>query len=498
MRSVLRTIVVIVTCFAMALVASPLDAQERNGPDSSIDTKTKSDTIDGLVKALHDNYVFPDVGDKVTHMLKERQRRQEYDQITSGKDFSELLTKQMHEIAHDEHLRVIYRSQQVPVEPASGAGTPPEPPSPEMLLREKKSNYGFEGTKILRGNIGYLKVNEFSPDAVLGGATAAAAMTFLSHTYALIIDLRENHGGAPGMVDVLASYFLSGNFPVHLNDLSWRHGGRTELNQFWALPYVPGDRYLNKDVFILTSHQTFSAAEEFTYDLQALKRATIVGESTGGGANPGWTIGLGDHFRVFLPTGTAINPITKTNWEGRGVTPDISVPKETALNSAHATALQHLLEKKTDERDIPALRESLAAVQAETPANQASSLGAGNSETKMTSAPNTSSDSSSDLSGIWTGQITGPAGDAHDITLNLRVNGNKVTGTISGAPPTGEQTPIEQGAVDRNQITFKVTGEGPGGNNVSFNYKGDASGNQIMFHIGGMFSADFEVTRKQF
>jgi hypothetical protein len=407
----------------------------------------------------------------------------------------------MHEVAHDEHLRVIYRAEQIPMEPIPAVETSPASPSPEMLLRAKKNNYDFEQTRILRGNIGYLKLNGFSLDAVHGGATAAAAMTFLANTDALIIDLRENHGGAPGMVDVLASYFFNGNDPVHLNDLSWRHGGNTEVDQFWALPYVPGDRYVDKDVFILTSHQTFSAAEEFTYDLQALKRATVVGESSGGGANPGWTKRLGDHFLVFLPTGTAINPIAKNNWEGKGVTPDVSVPKETALNSAYQTALQHLLAKKTDQRDIAVLNQALAVLEAEPQSRQGDSALVKNSEMQVTgqpsaASPNGTSGPSADLSGIWTGQITGPGGDAHEITLNLKVLGNKVTGTISGAPPTGEEAPIEDGALDKNQITFKVTVEGPGGNNLPFNYKGVASGKQILFHMSGMFSADFKLARK--
>lgn len=145
----------------------------------------------------------------------------------------------------------------------------------------KKDNYGFEKVERLSGNIGYLKLTGFA-DAERGGDTVAGAMAFLANTDALIIDLRENHGGTPEMVDLLASYFFSGDRSVHLNDLSWRKEGTREhdVQQWWTLPYVPGRRYVNKEVYILTSHNTPSAAEEFTYDLKALKRVTVVGETT--------------------------------------------------------------------------------------------------------------------------------------------------------------------------------------------------------------------------
>jgi C-terminal processing protease CtpA/Prc len=235
-----------------------------------------------------------------------------------------------------------------------------------MLLRLKKTNYGFEEAGRLRGNVGYLKLTGFAyPEQ--GGDTVAGAMAFLANTDALIIDLRQNGGGTPGMVELFASYFFSGDAPVHLNDISFRKEGSTEHDsvQWWTLPYVPGKRYVGKEVYILTSHSTPSAAEEFTYDLQVLKRATIVGETTWGGANPGDRRRMGDHFQAFIPNGRAINPITKTNWEGKGVEPDFKVPQEDALKTAQRMALQHLIEKTTDEQELNALKRALANTEAE-------------------------------------------------------------------------------------------------------------------------------------
>ena len=144
------------------------------------------------------------------------------------------------------------------------------------------------------------------------------------------------------MVAFLCSYFFEGP-PVHLNDLYWRSSNSTQ--QWWTLSYVPGKRYVNKDVYLLTSSGTFSAAEEFTNNLKTQKRATIVGETTGGGANPGGMERLSDHFGAFVPGGRAINPVTLTNWEGTGVAPDIAVPADQALTAAYRTALGKLGEK---------------------------------------------------------------------------------------------------------------------------------------------------------
>jgi C-terminal processing protease CtpA/Prc len=142
------------------------------------------------------------------------------------------------------------------------------------------------------------------------------------------------------MVALVCSY-LFGPEPVHLNDLYWREGNRTD--EFWTRKELSGKRYLNKDVYVLTSKRTFSGAEEFTYNLKNLKRATIIGETTGGGAHPGGGFRINEHFGVFVPTGRAISPITKTNWEGTGVTPDISVPAEQAFHVARLMALKKSL-----------------------------------------------------------------------------------------------------------------------------------------------------------
>jgi C-terminal processing protease CtpA/Prc len=148
------------------------------------------------------------------------------------------------------------------------------------------------------------------------------------------------------MVALVATYLFDGE-PVHLNDLQYRRGDRTQ--QYWTLPFVPGRRFgRSKPVYVLTSAETFSGAEEFTYDLKTQKRAVIVGETTGGGANPGDEHRVAEHFTIFVPDGRAINPITKTNWEGTGIKPDVETPPEDALITAHILAIEQRIAATTD------------------------------------------------------------------------------------------------------------------------------------------------------
>jgi C-terminal processing protease CtpA/Prc len=201
-------------------------------------------------------------------------------------------------------------------------------------------NCSFSKVEILNHNIGYVKFGAF-PDPNLCGPTVVAAMNFVAHTDALIFDLRENHGGDPSMVDFMVSYLF--REPTHINDLTNRHDNET--HQYWTLPWIPGPRFIDQPVYVLTSHETFSGGEEFTFDLKTQKRATIVGETTGGGAHPVRGMPAGDHFTIGVPFGRPINPVTKGDWEGKGVEPDVKVSAADALTTAEKLAAEKLVTK---------------------------------------------------------------------------------------------------------------------------------------------------------
>ena len=337
----IRFLLAFILCAGSAATSQAQPGGRPDQPDTPVDAATVERVIKGISTALQADYVFLETAKKMSTDLKTRLENKEYDTVASSKEFAKLLTEQLQAISKDKHLRVMYVSEPPPGSSRNG-GRPSE--AEQMKMRERmraraaSNNFGFEKVERLEGNVGYIDLRGFMP-AEIGGETAAAAMNFVTNTDALIIDVRQNGGGAPSMVAFLCSY-LFGPEPVHINDLYFRAENST--HQWWTLPYLPGKRYEGKPVYVLTSKRTFSAAEEFTYNLKTQKRATIVGETTGGGANPGGSRPVAEHFIIFVPSGRAINPITKTNWEGTGVTPDLPVAAELALKTAHLAALKKI------------------------------------------------------------------------------------------------------------------------------------------------------------
>jgi retinol-binding protein 3 len=302
--------------------------------DLSMDAAGRATVIEGASAQLDSFYVFPEVAKRITDPLRARNRRGAYDAYTKKMTFAARLNDELRELTRDKHIAFHYSAR--PFTPRQANAPAPTAPVPGAIGRDEADmlNCGFVKVEQLEGNIGYVRFDGFF-DVDMCGATATAAMTFVAGTRALVIDLRENGGGSPAMVSYLSSYLFSRR--THLNDIWNRRTGRTE--EFWTRDSVPGRRFGGeKPVFVLTSANTFSGAEEFTYNLKALKRATIVGEVTRGGAHPVGPRPVGNDFVMAVPHSRPINPITRTNWEGVGVEPDIKVPAADAL----ATALKRL------------------------------------------------------------------------------------------------------------------------------------------------------------
>ena len=283
--------------------------------------------VDATVTHLERGYIYPELAAKAIALVREHQRSGAYRGL-DGERFARALTDDLRQATRDKHLHVLHSWQDLPM---AQERAPADEERKQFEQSLKETNYGIGRVERLGGNIGYLELRGFVP-AEFAGAPIAAAMTLLEHTDALIIDLRNNGGGDPGTVALLASYLLDGR--VQLNDMIWREGDR--LQQFWTYPTVAGPRYgAQRDVYLLTSPRTFSAAEDFAYALANLKRVTVIGEPTGGGAHPGDMVRLEARYQMFLPGGRSRSPITGTDGEGRGVQPTLRVAAAVALMLAH-------------------------------------------------------------------------------------------------------------------------------------------------------------------
>ena len=313
--------------------------------DIELDEATRQKTIVAISDKLTEYYVYPDVAAKMVKAIRDHQKHGDYSSMTDGFEFADALATDMRAISHDRHLHVSYDPFILPEQSSSAAGHSQPSPADQARFRSmmEHQNCTFSKIEILSHNVGYIKFGAFPPPDICG-PTVVAAMSFVAHADAVIFDLRENHGGDPNMVDFMVSYLFQR--PTHINDLTNRHDNET--HQYWTVPWVPGPRFVDQPVYVLTSHQTFSGGEEFTFDLQTQKRATIVGETTGGGGHPVEGLPAGDHFSIGVPFGRPINPVTHSDWEGTGVEPDVKVSAADALATAEKLAADKLegLEKR--------------------------------------------------------------------------------------------------------------------------------------------------------
>lgn len=315
-----------VDTFRLRAIPQGLSAKDMEG---TVDPATRDRVIDAIVAKLAEYYVYPDVAKKMEVELRQRQRQAAYD-VTDAQELANLLTSHLREVSKDRHLVIAWMPNVLPE-------VDPEPTADDKAQMEKQlreqMNCMFEKSEMLDGDIGYIKFNAFADPAVCG-PKVTEAFAAVRNAKSLIIDLRDNGGGQPEMVAYVSSYLFAKK--THLNDLYDRKENKT--TQYWTKPDVPGTKLAKQPVYVLTSSRTFSGAEEFAYNLKNLKRAKIVGETTGGGAHPTTMKRLDAHFAIGVPFARAINPITKKNWEGTGVEPDIKVPADQALDKAKELA----------------------------------------------------------------------------------------------------------------------------------------------------------------
>jgi hypothetical protein len=309
---------------SLLLISFVLPAQNHRGiSNDTLTNKKKEAIVKRVATEFREQYVFADVGEKMSAFIEKKFNNGEYDSIVEQSEFTSQLEKDMKSISKDRHIKI--RSGEAPTDF-------------EDVSVLQKENFGFRNVEILPGNIGFLSFFQFY-DPKYAAPTAIAAMNFLAYCDALIIDLRANGGGNPEMRTLICSYFFED--PVYLIEFRNSQG---VLSRDSTLKAVDGPKMLNIPIFILVGPYTFSCAEDFTFCMQNLKRATVIGEKTGGGAHDSKILSFpSESIFIQMPFNEAVDPVTKKTWEGTGIQPDIEVPNENAKLVAMIEATDSLL-----------------------------------------------------------------------------------------------------------------------------------------------------------
>lgn len=332
-----------------SLIYLTLAAQQKS---ITIDSKIQKRTIDTMSKRLVKIYLDEKVGRAMADKIQQQYKLGAYRNLMLAEAFAAKVTEDLFSISHDRHIGIKYGPGNI-TDPTS-TDNPNDLKSYETMLPFAKTiNFGFDKVEILDGNVAYINFAiSFHP--YYANPVLEAAMQFVANSNALIIDFRRNGGGHPGPGNLLLSYLFKDS--VLLSRTWWRYNNKTIEN--YTEPSM-AKYFYNKPVYILLQHKNLSAPEAIGYILQSLNRGKVVGEATAGAANPGMDIRLNEYFTIFIPNGHVEVASTGTNWEGKGIIPDVPASKANALKVAHQLAIKEMIEKEKDVQRKKELEEIL-------------------------------------------------------------------------------------------------------------------------------------------
>jgi C-terminal processing protease CtpA/Prc len=302
--------------------------------------------LSDITEKVKTYYVDPEAYKKVDSLFQSESKSESFIQLNK-KYFAALLTQKLRTVIKDKHFFIKYLENYTPEKPINEKER-----EKSDNFHNSLENFGFEQVQRLKGNIGYINFKGFAT-VESSKKIVAATMDFVANTNSLIVDLRENAGGDNEMLLLFCSYFFDQK--TELYTTYFRNTNKTVHNSTQSK--VPGQKYLRKKIYILTSENTFSAAEGLAYFLQQYKLAEIIGEKTAGAANPVEHFIIQNQYLLLVPAGKITASVNHKNWEHKGIIPDQEVKAENALQTAHAKALKNILQTNTKtELSIPEIK----------------------------------------------------------------------------------------------------------------------------------------------
>lgn len=331
--------------------AQPQQAQAVVGPPATLSAEIRRAVVDSMAAHVERFYAVADTGRLIAEHLRARHRAGAYDRITVPALFAEALGTDLRAVNGDRHLYVVLRTPGAPVLPMGlaalppmnvGAGPAPEP-SPQQRDAGRRAHFGLGRVDVLPGNVGYFEMRGFNglPEA---RDAVVAALRYLEHADAIILDVRDHGGGSGALSNFIVSHFTG---PDTVNTLDLEVRAANQRTKTWTLASVPGPRRPDVPLYVLTSRGTVSAGEDLAFVLKNLGRATLVGETTTGAGRNNPTFDAGHGFATSISVSMVRDPKTGAEWEGVGVVPHVAVPPRTALAVAHQHALQALAARET-------------------------------------------------------------------------------------------------------------------------------------------------------
>ncbi|HUQ80933.1 MAG TPA: S41 family peptidase [Gemmatimonadaceae bacterium] len=340
--------------FAVGLLAvvSRVGDGVAQSPPPALDAASRRELIDSVTAQVERLYVDPDTGRMIANALRTRLHAGAYDTIADPRRLSVIVTADLRSINNDLHLAMVY---------APNGGLSPF--SSAMALAERQRHYGLGRLEVLPGNVGYMEVTGFAGAPEASGLVAAA-LRYLETTDAIIIDLRKNNGGSPALANLIASHFVGPDtIPTVTSRVRGLEPGSMRTVTQYTLATVPGPRRTDVPLYVLTSRGTASAGEWFSFTLQNLKRATLVGDRTAGAGHNVTFVQSGFGFSTTISYSRVADARTGKEWEQVGVHPDVAVAPAAALDVAHLAALDVIAASASDvrKRELTRIRDAVQA-----------------------------------------------------------------------------------------------------------------------------------------